>query len=95
MAKKKAAKRQPRTGETGINGYLVLLRHTMDDLPLRFFGENEYAKAKQFARSRGEMPTPHIRAVYNTDCSTPVGVDVVRFSNGVPVDVEMVVDFTQ
>jgi hypothetical protein len=73
-----------------MNGYLVLLRHTMDDLPIGLYADRDEALL-ECGRIGGSpdngMPTKEIRDVYETDCSTPVSVCVVRFVNGKPVEV--------
>lgn len=76
-----------------MNGFLVLLVHTMDDLPV-YFADKE-VDAMVFAKNLLPDPPEAVRLVFNTDCSTPVCVKVVRFSNGMPQSVEVVKDFTR
>ncbi len=68
--------------------YLVQLRHTMDDLPLAIFGSRK--KALAFAEKVKPMPTNKIRKILATDCSTPVGVNICTFVDGVPTKAETV-----
>jgi len=69
-----------------MNGYLVLLQHGMDDLPVALFAGRDDALLECGRIAGGDgMPTEEIRQVYNTDCSTPVQVCVVEFENGKPV----------
>ena len=66
--------------------YLVLLRHEMDDLPVKLCCTRSHAK--EIAKNLDAMPTDQIRAVFKTDCSTPVNVVVVEFDDdGDPVAV--------
>lgn len=66
-----------------MNGYLVLLHHTMDDLPVRLVSDK--AEAVRIAKQLDFEPSPEIRDVYYTDCSTPVCITVVEFRHGEPV----------
>jgi len=70
--------------------YLVMLRHTLDDLPV--YLTPGYADARRFAEQVDATPSQQIRNVYNTDCSTPCSVFVVTFEDGRPVKVEYVRD---
>lgn len=74
-----------------MNGYLVLLRHGMDDLPIGLF--DTQGRADQFASTVEPMPTEAIRSLYGTDCSTPCCVEIVEFANGLPVNIRFVRDF--
>jgi hypothetical protein len=65
-----------------MNGFLVLLRHTMDDLPITLCETLE--QAEKIARNVEKMPNDWIRAVYNSDCSMPCNVSVVEFRHGQP-----------
>lgn len=65
-----------------MNAYLVLLRHTMDDLPIALFGDRD--RAVKFAQKTRPQPTDAIRNFYNADCATPVAVVVVEFVRGKP-----------
>lgn len=66
-----------------MNGYLVLLNHTMDDLPIGLFETSEAAEA--FAKRARPMPAKRIRDIFGSDCSTPCCVSIVQFRNGRPV----------
>lgn len=74
-----------------MNGFLVLLCHNMDDLPV-FLTDNEDA-AMKFASELDAEPSQTIRQVFNTDCSTPNCVKVVLFVGGKPVGVRYVKGF--
>jgi len=74
-----------------MNGYLVLLCHTMDDLPVRFFAT--HFAACRFAQSLSGEPDKAIRDLFNTDCSTPVCVKVVEFRDGAPLAMDLVKEF--
>jgi hypothetical protein len=70
---------------TGLSGYLVIWRHTMDDVPLGLFSSAD--AALQFAM------TVTFDAAYATarkldiDCSTPVCFAVVPFESGLPTEI--------
>ena len=71
-----------------MNCFLVLLRHTMDDLPVAVYDNKKDAlfEAKRIAGDNlNGMPTEAIRKVYSTDCSTPCVVCVVEFREGKPI----------
>ena len=72
-----------------MNCYLVLLKHTMDDLPVRVFPHTKRGRAAAlcFAGALKPMPEKNIRRVFNTDCSTPCQAAVVEFVEGVPVEI--------
>jgi hypothetical protein len=73
--------------------YLVVLRHTMDDLPLAIFGNRK--KAEVFAKRARPMPSNKVRNIYLTDCSTPVGVDIYVFVGGAIKNAFRVKDFEE
>ena len=69
--------------------FLVVLRHAMDDLPIRLFETMDDAVA--FARRVKGTPTARIRRVFECDGSTPCSVAVVEFSApGDPVRMDTV-----
>lgn len=71
--------------------WLVLLRHSMEDLPVAIFeGPDAKRKAKMFADYCDPMGTKEAREVLSTDCSTPICVWVIKFVSGRPVSSEMV-----
>jgi hypothetical protein len=74
-----------------MNGFLVLLCHGMDDLPIRLCAKEVDAMA--YAEKVRPMPNKAIREVFNTDCSSPNCVKVVRFVDGKPVSVRIVKTF--
>lgn len=74
-----------------MDGFLVLLCHTMDDLPIGLY--ETYERAMRIGRGVSEMPTASIRDLFQTDCSTPVCVKVVQFQGGVPVAIHLVKEF--
>jgi hypothetical protein len=71
--------------------YLVLLVHTMDDLPV-YLCDNLNA-AWDFANALKPNPTKKMRDVFDTDCNTPVCVKIVAFVGNVPVESAMIVSF--
>lgn len=76
-----------------MNGYLVLLCHDMDDLPV-FLTDDEDA-AMAFAEALPGEPGNILRSVFQTDCSTPNCVKVVLFINGQPIGVRIVKNFDE
>ncbi len=74
-----------------MNGFLVLLVRTTDDLPIRLCATEVEAKA--VAAQTKEMPTAAIREVLETGDSTPLCVKIVEFHDGKPVKVSVVKDF--
>ena len=70
-----------------MNGFLVMLVHTMDDLPVALFTTR--GEAEQFAREQPEMPTAEQRKIFDADCSTPCAVKICEFQNGSPLGMEL------
>jgi len=62
-----------------MNGFLVVLRHTMDDLPVALF--DNWEAALEYAMAIKGMPCNWDREVFNTDCSTPCAVAIATFKN--------------
>ena len=71
-----------------MNGFLVELIHTMDDLPIRLCKTK--AEAIRIAKRTAAMPTQKVREVFTTDASTPICVNVTEFRDGVPIKRERV-----
>lgn len=84
MTKKAAARNQK-------VHWLVLLNHSMDDLPVAIF-EGPYAElnAKIFAASCDPMGTTQEREAMRTESKVPLCVSLVKFVAGRPVSSEMV-----
>jgi len=78
-------------GAETMNGFLVLLCHTMDDLPVGLFKSFQLALAH--ARAQEAFPDAILREVYCTDCSTPVCMKIVQFVGGKPIKCDVVMDF--
>jgi hypothetical protein len=73
--------------------YLVVLSHTMDDLPIRLCKTREEAEGIA-AGLDGEVPEP-IAETFMTDASTPCCVKIVEFNDaGEVTEVSVVKDFT-
>jgi hypothetical protein len=71
--------------------YLVLLRHDMDDLPVKLC--KTFKEARIFAKNLDGMPTDKMCEVFDTDCSTPNCIAIVAFNGkGDPVDMTIVRD---
>jgi len=74
-----------------MNGFLVELVQTMDELPIRLCKTK--AEAIRIAKRTAGKPTQKIREVFNTDASTPICVAVTAFRNGRPIKTEVVKSF--
>lgn len=74
-----------------MNGFLVVLVHTMDDLPIGLFATHPEAMA--LAKRQRGMPTVAMRNVFDTDASTPCCVSICEFRDGVPLGLELVKSF--
>jgi hypothetical protein len=84
--KKKTAPRKKRSAasKSGLSGYLVIWRHTMDDVPLGLFEKKTDAlKMAQTISHRKAYQLSHHLGI---DCSTPVCFVVAEFENGAPQD---------
>jgi hypothetical protein len=65
-----------------MNGFLVLLRHTMDDFPVYLCETHEEALK---AAKEQDWFCPEIQRLFVLDATTPVEILVVKFENGIPV----------
>ena len=65
-----------------MDGYLVLLQHGMNDIPVRLFSVEQEAIA--YAKKRKWKPSKRERSVFDLDCSTPSVVSIVLFVQGKP-----------
>jgi hypothetical protein len=82
-ATKKAAPRKKRSAalKSGLSGYLVVWRHTMDDIPVGL-----YADEKDAIKAAETMTWKHCYAVarrLDIDASTPVCFAYTEFKDGV------------
>lgn len=69
--------------------YLVLLRHTIDDLPVRLCATRDEAVAAASALSW--EPDDRVRETFSTDCSTPCAIAIVEFDEqGRPASLDTV-----
>lgn len=63
--------------------YLVVLSHTLDEIPLRLFGDIDEAFA--FARAASwDVPEEMLRVLELPDCNTPCVIAIWSFKDGVP-----------
>jgi len=72
----------------GLSGYLVIWRHTLDDVPLGLFSSAD--AALQFAQTVTLDAAYAIANKLEIDCSTPVCFAVVTFEDGRPTDIGFV-----
>lgn len=68
--------------------YLVVWRHSMDDVPIRFCRSRK--KAFRMARTTPFSTGYKIAGRLGIDCSTPVCFAVYEFADGRPVDIHIV-----
>lgn len=74
----------PPAPSPGLTGYLVLWRHTMDDVPVGLFRTKEAAIA---AANKTSFRAGYAAAKkLDIDCRTPVCFAVVAFDNGKPTE---------
>lgn len=68
------------------DGFLVLLRCTMDDLPLRFFNDRADALlfAGNFAVEDRSLPPAEMKDFYDIGGTEVVCIDVYQFEDGKP-----------
>ena len=71
-----------------LSGYLVIWRHTMDDVPLGLFRTKEaaMAAAKKTSFRAGYAAAKKL----DIDCRTPVCFAVIGFDNGKPTEMFVV-----
>ena len=74
-----------------MNGFLVVLRHMMDDLPVGLFETR--AEAVAYAKAISPMPGEWDKAVFNIECQTPISVFVAEFRDCFAKSFVMVRDF--
>lgn len=86
VVKKKNAPRKKRSAasKSGLSGYLVIWRHTMDDVPVRLFADQKEAFKVAKAMSRRAAATTATRIGF--EVSTPVCFIIVKFEDGKAVD---------
>ena len=71
------------------NLYLVMLSHSMDDIPLAIF--EKVSDAVEFAKDASwEVPEDIADALNTPDCSTPNVISVVMFVDGVPASRDVI-----
>ena len=75
-----------------MNGYLVLLRHALDDIPVRLFARHRMAV--KFAKSLGWWPSRKITKMF-PDCDYPIAIDIVKFRDGKPVECESIREYEE
>lgn len=89
ITKKKTAPRKQRSAaKSGLSGYLVIWRHTMDDIPVGLYATEADAikAAKTMTWKQGYAA---VRAM-NMNCTTPVCFAYTVFKNGVATDLVIV-----
>ena len=86
VSKKKAAPRKTRSAvpKSGMTGYLVIWRHTMDDVPVGLFADR--AEAFKVAQTMSQRNAGAAAMRLGFEVSTPVCFIVVQFEDGKAVD---------
>lgn len=74
-----------------MNGFVVLLCHGMDDIPVGLFATEQ--EAIDFGLTVDPMPTPEITDLIERDATTPINVQFVEFVDGVPTRMVIIKDF--
>lgn len=94
-AKAKSAKRKPAASKRvkpakarGLSGYLVVWRHTMDDVPLGLYANEK--DAKKMAEKTTFKQGYAIARRLGIDCGTPVCFAYTVFKDGVATDLVFV-----
>jgi hypothetical protein len=84
--KKKAAPRKTRStaSKSGLSGYLVIWRHTMDDVPVGLFADR--GEALKVAKTMSRRAAKVAVKLLGFECSTPVCFVLVHFEKGKAVD---------
>ncbi len=73
------------TPEIGPHGYLVLRRHNLDDLPMRFFWDQD--DAIEYCDNLLPDETEGISDVLSIDLTAAISVTVIHFANGKPIKI--------
>lgn len=69
--------------------YLVMLSHSMDDIPLAIF--EKVGDAVEFAKAASwDVPEDIANAIKTPDCTTPTIISVVMFVDGVPASRDVI-----
>lgn len=86
VTKKKTAPRKKRSAapKSGMTGYLVIWRHTMDDVPVGLFADRAEAFTVAQTMSKRAAGAAAIRLGF--EVSTPVCFTIVHFEKGRAVD---------
>ena len=66
--------------------YLVLCRHTRDDIPVKLCGTLEEAKAEAVQWVKRLEKDPVQIGLEGFEGDSPISVAILRFHDGVPVD---------
>lgn len=87
-AKVKSKPKAAKVVSPGLSGYLVVWRHTMDDVPLGLFSTKKEATeaAKKTSFRAGYAAANKL----DIDCRTPVCFAVIGFDNGKPTEMIIV-----
>ncbi len=73
------------TPQIGPHGYLVLRRHDMYDLPVRFFWDRD--DAIEYCDNLPRSETEGILNVLNIEPTEEISVIVIHFVNGKPLKI--------
>ncbi len=74
--------------------FLVVCRHTMDDIPIHLCESREEALVRAGALDVDSEEHPINPEYWDTDASTPCSVAIIEFNDaGIPVKIEVVRSF--
>ncbi len=73
------------TPEIGPHGYLVLRRHNLDDLPMRFFWDCD--DAIEYCDNLSPEDTEGILDIFRMDVTAAISIIVLQFANGKPIKI--------
>lgn len=76
-----------------MDGYLVVLRHSMDDLPLMLLSSHDEAVGAATVVQPGDGE--NVKSLLSIDASTPICVWVYSFRGGQMVEAEKVKEFAE
>jgi hypothetical protein len=73
---------------SGISGFLVVIRCTMDDFPVAFFTDRKEAllhAGDLSVHDDCDLPPEGVRDIFWVDATEPQFIDVYEFTDGLPV----------
>ena len=65
-----------------MNGYLLIISHVMDDLPVEFLSDE--GDALEALAMISPDDGAEMAKLWGRDCTTPLGAHVIQFVDGMP-----------